>query len=89
LPAARILRLDCGRFLEQLDKTMNVPQRRAQIMRNGIGERLEFLVGHFQQFGALPQLLVQFLDVIVRLLARVISRTKAWNVVSSPFFKGR
>ena len=66
---ARFIFLEHGRFLQHLNETVDMPQRRAQIVRNGIGKGLEFLVRHFQQIGALLERFVQFLDVLSRLLA--------------------
>ena len=49
-------------FEEELGKAVHVAQRRAQVMRDGVGEGLQFFVRSLEFGHALPQGADQFLD---------------------------
>src|SRR5262249_49723183 len=56
-------------LLQQFRVTDEMAQRRPQVMRHGIGKRLELLVGHYQLAGAQRELLVELADFSIALLA--------------------
>ncbi len=58
----RALLAELGRkiLLENLREAVDGAQRRSQIMRNGIGEGLQVLIGGREFLGSLPLALLQF-----------------------------
>ena len=57
-------------FLQEVDEARDVSQRRPQVVRDRVTERLELLVGNFQLPRMLAEFLVQPLDAPLRLAAR-------------------
>ena len=59
-------------FEQDLRETVDCPQRRAQVVRDGVGEGFEFSVGGFKFFGALTNSLLKFIVERANFLLRML-----------------
>ena len=54
-----------GVLLKQLGKACHVPQRRAQVVRYGVGEGLELLVARIELHGALGKFVIELPNFVL------------------------